>query len=189
MRFVPSFKVFACKHGNADLVYDVLLSFVIMGRIFLVSNDENTDYDQIRAVIIASFVFIVLGYTVIFVSRPYYNSYQHKLKCFQILYLLCLIGFSILVRETNFIAVRNENSAMIFLCLTLTVLLKANNNLSKFNIPKLISKTKNQKTISTRDLLTIFYLIQNYVKSNLLDDTGATSLQTPLIVTPMMWHF
>jgi hypothetical protein len=92
-------------------------------------------------------------------SRPYYNSFQHKLKCFQILYLLCLLGFSLLVRETNFIAVKTENSSMIFLGLTLTILLKSNNNLSKFNIPKLISKTKNQKVISTHDLLTIFYLI------------------------------
>ena len=159
MKFVPSFKVFACKYGNADLVYDALLTIVMIGRIFLITNGEDTSYDQVRYVVLTSFFLIVVGYLIIFLSRPYYNSFQHKLKCFQILYLLCLLGFSLLVRETNFIAVKTENSSMIFLGLTLTILLKSNNNLSKFNIPKLISKTKNQKVISTHDLLTIFYLI------------------------------
>lgn len=51
MKFVPSFKVFACKYGNSDLVYDGILTIVIIGRIFFVSNDENTAYDKIRLVI------------------------------------------------------------------------------------------------------------------------------------------
>lgn len=144
MKFIPSFKVFACKYGNSDLLYDIFLSIVIFGRIFFVNineiNSEET-YETIRWITLGSFSLILLGYFIIFFSRPYYNSFQQKLKSFQILYLLCLMAFSIIIRETEFGLVKTQNSAMILLCLTLTVLLKSNNNLLRTDISRLIKKS------------------------------------------------
>lgn len=79
MKFIPSVKVFACKYGNSDLIYDVLLSLVIFGRIFFViihpENSHDT-YETMRWIIIASFGLILLGYAIIFFSRPFYNTFQ-----------------------------------------------------------------------------------------------------------------
>lgn len=75
MKFVPSFKVFGCKHGDSDIVYDCLLTIVILGRIFIVRSDEETEYNNIRIMIVVSFFLILLGYAVIFFFRPYYNSF------------------------------------------------------------------------------------------------------------------
>lgn len=177
MKFIPSFKVFACKYGNSDLLYDTFLSIVIFGRIFFVNineiNSEET-YETIRWITLGSFSLILLGYFIIFFSRPYYNSFQQKLKSFQILYLLCLMAFSIIIRETEFGLVKTQNSAMILLCLTLTVLLKSNNNLLRTDISRLIKKSQHLKTISTKDLLTIYYLLQNYVKYHLIGVNSPT---------------
>lgn len=73
---------------------------------------------------------------------------------------------------------RSENSAMIFLFLALTVLLKMNSNLSRFHISRLIEKARHSKTTSKKDVLRIFYLIQNYIKHKLIDSEiyGASQL-------------
>lgn len=77
------------------------------------------------------------------------------------------------MRETEFGMVKTEISAMIWFSLILTIFLKANNNLSRIKISKLINKTKSKKTITTKELLTICYLVQNYIKHHLVDSRSS----------------
>ena len=163
MGFVPSYKVFACKFGNADLLYDVILIFILftktMSFIFFRKN-----YLVIRLIFVVYFFMLVFSYLIIWRYRPFYNYYQHRLKCFQVLYLLTLTGFSILVRETSFSLIETEISTVIFIMITLSLLLKMNDNMTRIDIQELIKATKKKKFVQKREMLTIYYLIISFVK-------------------------
>jgi hypothetical protein len=170
MKFLPSWKVFACKFGNSDLLYDVILMVILitktLGFIYF-----KEDYTVIRVIFLIYFGLLMFGYSVIFKLKPYYNFYQHRLKCIQVLYLLNLTGFSILVRETNFPLIQSEISTIIFMLLSMTILLKLNENLSRFDVQDLIKKTKESKYFETRELLNIYYLISKYIKNCIESET------------------
>lgn len=79
MKFIPSFKVFACKYGNSDLIYDAFLSIIIFGRVFFINIDQDNSheaYETIRWVSISFFWLVLIGYLIIFISRPFYNTFQ-----------------------------------------------------------------------------------------------------------------
>ena len=168
--FVPSYKVFASKFGNADLLYDVILMIILVTKTlsFIYLRDN---YTMIRVIFYCYFIMLTLGYLAVFKYRPFYNYYQHRLKCFQILYLLTLTGFSILVRETKFTLINTEISTVIFMMLTMTILLRMNDNFSRIDIQMLIEKTKEKKFVQKREMLTIYYLIINYIKIKIEKDS------------------
>ena len=168
--FVPSYKVFASKFGNADLLYDVILMVILVTKtLSFIYFREN--YSMIRTIFLLYFFLLSFGYLAVFTRSPFYNYYQHRIKCFQILYLLTLTGFSILVRETNFSLINTEISRVIFMMLTMTLLLRMNDNLSRIDIKTLIEKTKQKKKlVKKRELLTVYYLIINYIKIMLEKD-------------------
>ena len=171
MSFVPSFKVFASKFGNSDLVYDLILMVVLITKtIGLIRFKAN--YSAIRLIFLFYFVILIVGYLVIFTYRPFYNYYQHRLKCFQVLYLLTLTGFSILVRETNFALIDTEISTLVFMMVALSLLVKMNDNLSRIDIHQLISRIKkNSKNVGERDMLTVYFLIITFIKAKLENET------------------
>lgn len=163
MRFLPSYKVFACKYGNSDLVLDLILIIIAVTKtISFIIFREN--YQMIRLVFPFFFIILISGYAYLIKSKPYYNQEQHKLKCFQVLYLLNLTWFSILIRETSFSTFNSEISMIIFMGLSMTMLIKFNKNLSKINIQSLIQKTRGAKVIDPKDLLNIYYLIIDFIR-------------------------
>ena len=166
MGFIPSYKVFASKFGNADLLYDIILMIILVTKtLSFIYLREN--YTMIRIIFVIYFLMLAIGYLAVFKYRPFYNYYQHRLKCFQILYLLTLTGFSILVRETDFSLINTEISTVIFMMLTMTLLLRMNDNLSRVDIQTLIEKTKEKKFVQKREMLTIYYLIITYIKKKI----------------------
>lgn len=169
MKFVPSYKVFACKYGNSDLVYDFVLIVILITKTlaYIYLKDK---YDLIRAIFVFYLVILIAGYTILFKFKPYYNYNQHKLKCFQALYLLNLTWFSILVRETDFSIFNTEISMIIFMILTMTVVLKLNDNLSRLDVQELIERTKKEKYIQPKDLLTIYYMTIDFVRISIEKD-------------------
>lgn len=169
MKFIPSYKVFACKYGNSDLVYDFILILILVTKtLAFIYFKEN--YDVIRIIFVFYFLVLIFGYSILFKHQPYYNYEQHKLKCFQALYLLNLTWFSILVRETDVPIFNTEISMIIFMILCMTIILKLNDNLSRLDIQKLIEKTKKSKHIEPRDILNIYYMVVDFIRISIEKD-------------------
>lgn len=152
MKFTPSPNVFGCKYGNLDLTMDVALNFILFSKtLTLIIFADN--YDIIRYFYYVYLAILIVAYLVIFFCKPYYNDYYFKLRSFQLLYLINLTFISILVRETNLKWVKSEPSSIIFIMISMTLMLKVNNNLSRESLDDFFSKIKDFRNCDNKTIL------------------------------------
>ena len=78
--------------------------------------------------------------------------------------MINLVLFSIMVRETSFLLIRTEVSTLITMLISITIMLKINNNLSAHNLTSLFSSIESsEKVLPEKKVMTIFYLVTEYL--------------------------
>lgn len=167
MKFTPSPDIFSCKYNNSDLILDMVISIILVFRTLIIVFFEN-DYQTIKVIFYCSFGLLFFTYVFLFKTRPYYNQKYFNLRNFQILYLLNLVGVSILVRETNFDWAKRETSTIIVMIFFLTILVKVNNNFSRDNLEgyfEEIDKGESKRlALKGKILLRIYFKIANFIR-------------------------
>ena len=173
VRFVPSNNVFLCKYGNSDVVFDIVLGFV------MVSTTLGTIYFKENYLVVNLLNYLFMGllcaaYYVNYYFTPFYNTAQHNLKSFQILYLINLTIFSALVRETKFALIQTEVSTLILMILSLSFFVKANNNLSLVDYGIIFRELKDPKNYSERKVMKMYYLLMNHINGRIKGQVSAS---------------
>ena len=166
MRFLPNCKIFGSKYGNSDYMIDIVLSIILMFRsLSMIYFKDN--YNTIRVLFLIYLGLLVMVYLIIFFRKPFYNTNYATLRSFQILYLINLTLMSILVRETNFKIIRTEVSTIIFMSISISLMLKLNNNLSHDGINTVIKELRDHKCLKAHTLLNLYYRMNIFFHRNI----------------------
>ena len=176
MKFTPSPKMFGCRYGVSDLAFDVVLCVILAMKSVIILRLKN-DYNVIRVIYLGYFIALSLVFVFITRVKPFYNHFYTKLKSFQMLYLIFLVAFSILVRETSINLFKTELSTLIIMMIAFSITYRINVNLASYNPQKICSKIKNSKKIDPQILLKIYYMTCIYIKQMLGSPYGDRAIK------------
>lgn len=165
-KFSPSKRVFLARYGNTDLLFDMIVSFMmVVSSLIPIYFSDN--YNVVRIAQLVYLILLLIAFFNNFYFQPFFSADQHNFKSFQILYLANLLFYSIIVREIDSDIVNSEVNTIFLMALSLTVLIKISDNVSKKDYLDLCSKINNFESRSEKSMLEIYYAILNYIDNTI----------------------
>ena len=172
-KFTPNPRMYGCKYGNVDLVVDFFINaMILMKSLIYIYYKDN--YVVMRFLFYTCFVVVFFCLSLLIKFKPYYNNFYQRLKNFQILYLLFLIGFSILVRETEFKIFRSEVSTLISMMIAFSIFFKISGSVSELTPQQICSEIENISSIEPYLLLNVYYMACLYIEEDVKNHYSGT---------------
>lgn len=165
LTFIPNKNIITSKYGNLDILYEIVLYFMIIARTLIIIYFKH-NYGLYQTYYYGVLcLFLILFW--INISLPnFYNNYNNFLRNVQLIAGILATASNILARESSIILFKEEWTTMLLLLVFLPIILKVLYNISMEKDPMILHPLKD-KHISEKSLLKIYYYVIEYTHRKL----------------------